>query len=333
MLNTIFATKRGMSQAWTTGGKRVPVTKCEIDDNIVVGKQECIAINRDTSNLEKQPCLIFEIGYGKKKLKNLSKPLREKIKQSGFSFGVKQIKGVKLFDYQADDDQLEVGQSVEVDRVLEVGDVVKVTGVSKGKGFSGVVKRYNFAGGPRTHGQRDRERSGGSIGAMTDPGRVLKGKKMPGRMGGEQSTVLNLVVVHIDPNNKEIWLSGPIPGHFGSIVRVTKTGGQKQIELDQQASGIEAAEPQAEADQAGQDELEAEADSKQESESETVQESVKDEQAEETEAKPKEKSEAAEDQQQLDQHSEPKDGEEEESQEEQTEQEQDQEEDKKQDKK
>ncbi len=241
MLDTIFATKRGMSQVWTNTGKRKPVTKCYVDDNIVIGKQECIAVNRQTKDLQKQPCLIFEIGYGKKKLKNTPKPLKEKIKKSGFSFGVKQVRGIKIFETDQDENQAEpeIGSSLNLSDIFEVGDVIKVTGTTKGKGFAGVVKKFKFKGGPRTHGQRDRERAPGSIGAMTDPGRVWKGKKMPGRLGGDQRTVKNLVVLHIDSDKNEIWLSGPIPGHQNSVVKIVKTGQKEQVVLDKKASGIE----------------------------------------------------------------------------------------------
>ncbi|MEA2056965.1 MAG: 50S ribosomal protein L3 [Patescibacteria group bacterium] len=245
MLDTIFATKRGMTQAWTKAGKRVPVTRCYVDDNIVVGKQKCIAVNNQGDDSKKQPCLIFEIGYGKKKLKNTPKPLKEKIKQSGFSFGVKQIRGVKVFNFdeKTEENGLKIGGTLNLSEILEVGDVVKVVGTSKGKGFAGVVKKYNFKGGPRTHGQRDRERSPGSIGAMTYPGRVWKGKKMPGRMGGERKTVLNLVVLYVDPDKNELWISGPIPGSITSVVQIVKTGEKRPIELNKKASGIEEKPP------------------------------------------------------------------------------------------
>ncbi len=243
MLDTIFATKRGMSQVWTETGKRKPVTRCYVDDNIVIGQQKCMAVNRKTHDLQKQPCLIFEIGYGKKKLKNTPKPLKEKIKKSGFSFGIKQVRGIKIFDTdKAEELNPEIGSSLNLSDTFEVGDVVKVTGTTKGKGFAGVVKKFKFKGGPRTHGQRDRERAPGSIGAMTDPGRVWKGKKMPGRLGGDKRTIKNLVVLHIDPDQNEIWLSGPIPGHQNSIVRIVRTGVKRKVALDKKASGIEAKE-------------------------------------------------------------------------------------------
>lgn len=241
MLDTIFATKRGMTQAWTKSGQRVPVTLCYVDDNVVVGKQNCTAFNTQNSDKKRETCLIFEIGYGKKKLKNTPKPLREKIKQSGFSFGIKQIKGIQVFGQveESDENQVKIGSSLELSEILEVGDVVKVVGTSKGKGFAGVVKKYHFKGGPRTHGQRDRERSPGSIGAMTYPGRVWKGKKMPGRMGGVRKTVQNLVVLYINPETKELWLNGPVPGSITSIVQIIKTGQKRVVELDKKASGIE----------------------------------------------------------------------------------------------
>lgn len=112
----------------------------------------------------------------------------------------------------------EVRDSHEADFL--VGDVVTVTGVSKGKGFSGVVKRYGFAGGPRTHGQSDRERAPGSIGQTTTPGRVYRGKKMAGRMGGEKIVASGLKILEV--NEKELSVMGSVPGHRGTIVRITK---------------------------------------------------------------------------------------------------------------
>jgi large subunit ribosomal protein L3 len=215
MLNTIFATKIGMSQAWSTAGKRLPITKLFVDDNCVLDVEQ----DQDKTYLAK-------MAYGKKKLKNVSKPLREQISKSGFSSGFKQIKGVRA------DESIKKGETINIDQVLEIGDVVAVQGVSKGHGFAGVVKRHGFHGGPRTHGQSDRQRAPGSIGSGTDPGRVWKGKKMPGHFGTETKTVLGLVVVHIDLANREIWVSGPVPGHRNSIVRIQKTGAKKDIKLN-----------------------------------------------------------------------------------------------------
>lgn len=223
MLNQVFATKLKMSQGWTTTGKRVAITRCSVNDNFVVAQH----------NLPKADTKIFEIGYGEKKLKNVTKPLRTKLEKSGFSNGILGLKGA----HNAGDD-VKVGDKIGLTQVLEVGDVVKVQGKSKGRGFAGGMKRHGFHGGPKTHGQSDRARAVGSIGAGTTPGRVWKGKKMPGHYGDETKTILNLTVVYIDEANKEVWLSGPVPGAINSVVRIEKTGVKKNITLDKKASGI-----------------------------------------------------------------------------------------------
>lgn len=220
----------------------MPVTKCKVDDNVILGQQKCMINDQDKKNFSQKPALILEIGYGKKKLKNTSKPLRTIIEQSGFSFGVKQVKGVRMPLNDGDDnetqaDAFKVGNLIDLNQVLKVGDVVKVQGTSKGHGFAGVVKRYGMRGGPKTRGQSDRHRAVGSIGGQT-PGKVWKGKRMPGHYGVDTTTVTNLVVVHIDSENKEVWLSGPIPGHINATVKITNTGSSKDIQLDETASGI-----------------------------------------------------------------------------------------------
>ncbi|MEN8252982.1 MAG: 50S ribosomal protein L3 [Patescibacteria group bacterium] len=235
MLNSIFATKRSMTQAWDKQGHRLAVTKLAVGSNMVVRKDK-VNVKPRSDSPQTQENYIFEIGYGKKKLKNVSKPLRENLKRGGFSLGAKQLKGVRISTEE--NIELKVGDEIKLDTVLEVGDLVKVQGTSKGKGFAGVMKRHGFSGGPRTHGQSDRERAPGSIGAGTYPGRVWKGKKMPGHMGVETKTVENLVVLHIDVESGELWLSGPIPGSVNSIVKITKMGKKKELELDKKASGI-----------------------------------------------------------------------------------------------
>lgn len=107
---------------------------------------------------------------------------------------------------------------------LSVGDKVKVTGTSKGKGFAGVVKRWKFAGGPRTHGQSDRERAPGSIGQTTTPGRVYKGKKMAGRMGGQRVTIKGLKVIEVKPEEKLLVVKGLVPGNKGGLLVISKYG-------------------------------------------------------------------------------------------------------------
>ncbi len=246
MLDSIFATKLDMTQAWSKQGKRLAVTRCKADDNLVVDQ-------KSTS--------IFEVGYGQKKLKNMPKPLRSKMQKSGFSIGVTTLQGVKHSEKtEAENDsadQTKIGDVVKVGQVLEVGDVVKVQGTTKGRGFTGVIKRWGFHGGPRTHGQSDRERAPGSIGAGTDPGRVWPGKKMPGHYGVDTKTISGLVVVYLDKETGEVWINGPVPGFYSSTVKITKTGEKKMIELDNNASGIKVKDEVPESKQAESKEEEA----------------------------------------------------------------------------
>jgi large subunit ribosomal protein L3 len=234
MLNTIFATKMEMSQAWSEDGKRLPITKLKVADN-------CILSRKKTQDQQ----TTLEIGYGQKKLKNVAKPLREKIKKSGFSFGVKQVKGVKLLNEEDATTAYDVGHILALNEVLAVGDVVAVQGSTKGRGFAGGVKRYGFHGGPKTHGQSDRTRAVGSIGSGTTPGRIWKGKRMPGRYGCDTKTVSGLVVVYIDQKNNEIWVNGPVPGFKTSTVKISKTGVNKKIKLNLSLLGLVQAEPKA----------------------------------------------------------------------------------------
>lgn len=248
MLDTIFATKREMTQVWTKQGKRLPVTRCRVDENVILGQQKCLVTDRSSSQFAQNPHLILEIGYGKKKLKNTTKPLRTIIEKSGFSFGFKQIKGVRIplnEESEAAIQEYKVGKTVEIDEVLSVGDVVKVQGISKGRGFSGVIKRHGMSGGPKTQGQSDRSRAVGSIGSQT-PGKVWKGKRMPGHFGVDNITIANLTVIHIDPDTREVWLNGPVPGHINSIIKINKTGKNNKINLNFEASGIKIKEEKAE---------------------------------------------------------------------------------------
>ncbi|HYD35265.1 MAG TPA: 50S ribosomal protein L3 [Vitreimonas sp.] len=219
MLTTVFATKLGMTQAWTKEGKRMAVTRCKVTPNVVVGTQN-----------PQEKSVVLEIGYGTKKLKNMNKPLRSQLEKSGFSMGITQVKGVKVA-LDGETPAPKAGDSITIDQVLQIGDIVKVQGITKGRGFAGAVKRHGFAGGPETHGQSDRVRAVGSIGAGTTPGRVFKGKRMPGHYGVDTKTVTGLVILHIDPTTQEVWLSGPVPGHNQAVVRILKTGQTKQVEL------------------------------------------------------------------------------------------------------
>ncbi len=206
-----------MSQAFVKG-TRVPVT--------LVKTGPCIVTQVKKS--EKDGYWAVQLGFGEKRIKNVTKPLQGHLKGA--------IKGKKapaflrevIFDKEPD---YKTGDIVTVDKVLKKGDLVSVAGKSKGKGFAGVVKRWGFAGGPRTHGQSDRLRAPGSIGQGTTPGRVHKGKKMAGRMGNQQVTIKNLIVVDVNNDTGEVALSGPIPGIPGGLVVIKKLASGKLEEL------------------------------------------------------------------------------------------------------
>lgn len=197
-----------MAQAWTKSGKRCAITRLHVDDNLVIGEK----------TQDRDGYTALQVAFGTKKLKNMSKPLRSQVEKSGFSVGAKKIREIKV---DSANENPAVGQVLSLDQIVTLGDVVHVQGISKGRGFAGGMKRHGFHGGPKTRGQSDRQRSPGSIGAGTTPGRVLKGKRMAGQYGTETKTIKNLQIVHIDPELKEIWVNGPIPGHFNSLVRLT----------------------------------------------------------------------------------------------------------------
>ncbi len=237
MIEQIFATKKFMTQAWDVNGKRLAITKCLIEDHIVIGKKKVKVKFADCfSSSSSKDCLIWEIGYGQKKLKNMSKPLRAILEKLGLKNGVKKIQGMRDYDCQ---NQLISGSIINVFDFINLGDKVNVTGITKGRGFAGVVKRHGFSGGPRTHGQSDRLRAPGSIGGTIS--RVWKGQKMAGRYGNDNIAVKNLTVVYVNKDKREIWLSGPVPGHFNSIVTISKTNKKVEVKLNYVASGIELA--------------------------------------------------------------------------------------------
>lgn len=184
MLDTVFATKHSLTQAWTEAGLRVPVTKAKFSPMTVT----------QIKTTDKDGYQAIQIGFGSKK---------------------REIKVDKL-------DDLTVGGTINPADVLQPGDTINVTGTSKGKGFTGVVKRWGFHGGPRTHGQSDRERAPGAIAQGTTPGRVFKGKKMAGHHGNTQITVRNLSIFSIDKENQEIWLQGLVPGNKNGLLTIRK---------------------------------------------------------------------------------------------------------------
>lgn len=224
MIKAAFGTKSSMTQAWDKAGVRMPVTIINVIPMTVT----------QVKTKQKDGYQAIQVGFGHKKWQRVNKPLKGHLKKSmnkDAGAGEKEKTApVFLREVRIDDEvSLGVGDAVGVDKVFEVGDVVNVRGKSKGRGFAGVIKRWGFAGGPRTHGQSDRERAPGSIGQGTDPGRVHKGKKMPGHYGASKVTVRNLVVVKVDEKKGEIWLKGQVPGFCGAKVRVAKVGQDKKF--------------------------------------------------------------------------------------------------------
>ena len=162
---------------------------------------------------EKDGYSSIQIGFGDRNINKFTKPMQGHLKGA-----LKEDKAPNFLKEvrTSGEEEFKIGDLITTSQVFEEGDIISVTGVSKGKGFAGGVKRWGFAGGPKTHGQSDRHRAPGSIGQGTSPGRVHKGKKMAGRMGGEQKTIKNLKVVGIDLEKGTMMISGPIPGSFGT---------------------------------------------------------------------------------------------------------------------
>ncbi len=184
-------------------GEAVPVTILQ------VGPCKVTQIKTET----KDGYVAVQIGY--QEAKKLNKPAQGHLKRSDSNF-----KYLREFETQ-DVDSMEVGQTLDCG-IFQVGDIVSVTGISKGKGFAGTVKRWNFKGGPKTHGQSDRHRAPGSIGAGSSPGRVWKGTKMSGHMGSERVTQKGLRIVKVDTKDNILEVQGSVPGSVKSMIMIEK---------------------------------------------------------------------------------------------------------------
>ena len=156
-----------------------------------------------------------QLGFGE--TKRLNSPQRGHLK------GVGQLRHLREFRV-TDTEATQVGDKVDVS-LFKAGDLVNITGISKGKGFAGVVKRYHFAGGPKTHGQSDRHRAPGSVGAGSSPARVFKGMRMAGHMGNSRVTVRHLEVFEADPGRNLLLVKGAVPGAKNGLLLISKSGG------------------------------------------------------------------------------------------------------------
>ena len=196
----ILGRKVGMTEVFSTDGKLIPVTVIEVEPNVVT----------QVKTVDKDGYDAIQLGAFDKKVKSSNKPEMGHVKKANTQPKrfLKEIRGIDTSSYT-------LGQVISAD-VFQSGDTVDVTGTSKGKGFQGVIKRWNQSRGPETHGSTYHRRVG-SMGTMR-PMRVLKGKKLPGHMGNEQVTIQNLMIVDVDTENKYILVSGNVPGAKNTFV-------------------------------------------------------------------------------------------------------------------
>ncbi|MBI4080209.1 MAG: 50S ribosomal protein L3 [Candidatus Levybacteria bacterium] len=212
MVQILVGKKIDQTQMFLTDGTRLPVTKIDATGNVVV----------QIKSQDKDGYTAYQVGFGFKK--KPTKALIGHLKKAN----LQETSSPAFFhEIPITGEELKAGDTIVVAAVFKPGDIVKVTGTSKGKGFAGGVKRHQFKGGPRTHGQSDRERAPGSIGQTTTPGRVYKGKRMAGHMGHEKVTITNLCVLDVVENM--LLVKGLIPGIRNSIVYIEKTGEEKKF--------------------------------------------------------------------------------------------------------
>lgn len=207
----IIGRKLGMTRVFQEDGTAVPVT--------VIEAGPCVVTRVKTT--ESDGYGAVQLGFGRVRRKSLTKPVLGQYKKAGVT------PRRKLTEFRVEDPgQYEVGQELRAD-VFEPGDLVDVTGWSKGRGFQGVIKRHGFSGGAKSHGSRS-HRVPGSIGQSATPARVWKGRKLPGRMGNERVTLKRLSIVEVDGDKNLLLIRGAVPGAANGFVfvRLSSTGGQ-----------------------------------------------------------------------------------------------------------
>jgi large subunit ribosomal protein L3 len=203
-VKAILGEKLGMTQVFTDEGRAIPVT--------VVQAGPCVVAQIRTRDRDGYSAV--QLGFGELKESRVSKPMKGHFAKGGVT-PTKHLVEVRTDDAST----YEVGSQVTVEK-FEVGEHVDVIGVSKGKGFAGVMKRHNFGGKPDSHGTERKHRSTGSVGAGTTPGRVFKGMKGPGHLGHDRTTILSLEVVESDAERNLLLIKGAIPGPNGSLVMI-----------------------------------------------------------------------------------------------------------------
>jgi large subunit ribosomal protein L3 len=203
MIPGIIGKKIGVSQIFREGGKMEAVTAVEAGP--------CCVIQVKTKAKEGYDAV--QLGFGE--TKRVNSPRRGHLKELG------KFRYLREFRIE-DTDDIQVGDKVDAG-LFEAGELVDVTGISRSKGFAGVIKRHHFRGGPKTHGQSDRHRAPGSVGAGSTPGRVFKGTRMAGRMGGDRVTARNLEVYRSDPERNILLVKGALPGPKNGLLLIKKT--------------------------------------------------------------------------------------------------------------
>ena len=202
-MNTLIAKKIGMTQIFDEDSNALGVTVLDVSDCRVV----------QVKNTQKDGYNAVQLTIGSKK--KLSKPLESHYKK------YKVDPGEILFEVKVNEDtDLNPGQKINVKDFFEIGQKVDITGISKGKGFAGVMKRHNFSGQKASHGVHKVHRAGGSIGNASYPGHVFKGQKMAGRMGNQKSTIQSVTIVGLDEEQNYLLVNGSVPGNKGNIVQV-----------------------------------------------------------------------------------------------------------------
>ncbi len=199
----ILGRKVGMTQIFEPDGTSVPVTVIEASPNVVL----------QVKTKKEDGYEAVQVGFGARK--RVNSPAKGHMKGLGQFQYLRELKVDNIGEW-------EVGKKVGCE-IFEPGDLVDVSGASKGRGFAGVMKRHGFHGGPKTHGQSDRARAAGSIGAGTSPGKVIKGMKMAGHMGTMQVTVKSLKVVRSDPERGILMIRGAVPGNEGILVKIRRS--------------------------------------------------------------------------------------------------------------
>ena len=206
-MNGLIGKKIGMTSIFNAEGRNIPCTVIEAGPNFVsqIKTEESDGYN------------ATQLAYGERKEKRVTSALKGHFKNANVT------PAKKVAEFRDFDIEKSLGDKINVEEVFNEGDIVNAIGVSKGKGFQGVVKRHGFGGvGQSTHGQHNRQRAPGAIGACATPSRVFKGMRMAGRMGGKRVKTLNLEVVKIFPEKNLLLIKGAVPGHKGSIVIIEK---------------------------------------------------------------------------------------------------------------